>query len=69
LSSAKIDRSNTLGVAGFTSGEAYEVGFAYPCARLPRAFIRQTIDLGGDGQKVGAGINQLGGSQTANRFV
>ena len=36
---------NTLGVAGFTSGEAYKVGFAYPYTRLQRAFIRQTIDL------------------------
>jgi high affinity Mn2+ porin len=61
--------SNTLGVAGFTSGEAYKVGFAYPYARLQRAFIRQTIDLGGDSQKVDAGINQFGGSQTANRLV
>ena len=28
---------NTLGVAGFTSGEAYKIGFAYPYARLQRA--------------------------------
>ena len=38
--------ANTLGVAGFPSGEAYKVGQTYPYARLPRAFIRQTIDLG-----------------------
>jgi high affinity Mn2+ porin len=61
--------SNTLGIAGFTSGEAYKVGSAYPYARLQRTFIRQTIDLGGDAQKVDAGINQFGGSQTANRLV
>jgi hypothetical protein len=35
-------------VAGFPSGEAYKVGADYPYARLHRAFIRQTIDLGGD---------------------
>ena len=40
--------ANTLGVAGFPSGEAYKVGQTYPYARLPRAFIRQTIDLGGE---------------------
>jgi high affinity Mn2+ porin len=60
---------NTLGVAGFTSGEAYKVGFAYPYTRLQRAFIRQTIDLGGETQKVDAGINQFAGGQTANRLV
>ena len=42
---------------------------AYPYARLQRAFIRQTIDLGGDDQKVDAGINQFAGSQTADRLV
>ena len=30
--------ANTLGVAGFPSGEAYKVGQTYPYARLPRAF-------------------------------
>jgi high affinity Mn2+ porin len=61
--------SDTLGVAGFLSGEAYKVGAAVPYARLPRAFIRQTIDLGGDKQQVDAGANQFSGSQTANRLV
>ena len=60
---------NTLGVAGFPSGEAYKVGFAYPYAQVPRGFIRQTINLGGDTQKVDAGINQFADSQTANRLV
>jgi high affinity Mn2+ porin len=61
--------SDTLGVAGFTSGEAYKVGSSNPYFRLPRAFVRQTFDLGGESQKVEAGINQFGGSQTANRLV
>src|SRR5665213_2542242 len=61
--------SGTFGVAGFPSAEAYKVGAAYPYAQLPRAFIRQTIDLGGDVQKVDAGINQFAGSQTADRLV
>jgi high affinity Mn2+ porin len=61
--------SGTLGVAGFTSGEAYKTGAEYPYARLQRAFIRQTIDLGGETQKVDAGINQFAGSQTADRVV
>ena len=60
---------NTLGVAGFPSGEAYKVGDSYPYARLPRAFVRQTIDLGGDSKSVDAGINQFSDKQTANRIV
>jgi high affinity Mn2+ porin len=61
--------SGTFGVAGFPSAEAYKVGATYPYARVPRAFLRQTIDLGGDVQKVDAGINQFAGSQTADRLV
>jgi high affinity Mn2+ porin len=60
---------DTLGIAGFTSGEAYKVGDAYPYTEVPRAFIRQTISLGGDTQKVDAGINQFAEAQTANRLV
>jgi high affinity Mn2+ porin len=61
--------SSTVGAAGFSSGEAYKVGASVPYTRLPRTFIRQTIDLGGETQKVEAAANQFGGSQTANRLV
>jgi high affinity Mn2+ porin len=61
--------SNTLGIAGFTSGEAYKVGNTNPYFRIPRAFVRQTFDLGGDTEKVESGINQMSGSQTSNRVV
>jgi high affinity Mn2+ porin len=61
--------SATLGVAGFPSGEAYKVGAAVPYARIPRYFVRQTIDLGGDTQKVDGAANQFSGSQSANRLV
>jgi high affinity Mn2+ porin len=61
--------SGTFGAAGFPSAEAYKVGSAYPYARIPRAFLRQTIDLGGDTQKVDAGINQFAGTQTSDRIV
>jgi high affinity Mn2+ porin len=36
---------------------------------MSRAFFRQTIDLGGDTQKVDPDLNQLGGTQTANRVM
>jgi high affinity Mn2+ porin len=61
--------SGTFGVAGFPSGEAYKVGASYPYARVPRTFLRQTIDLGGETQKVDASANQFSGSQTADRLV
>jgi high affinity Mn2+ porin len=60
---------NTHGVAGFTSGEAFKFGSTYPYARVQRNFIRQTIDLGGDTEKVDADFNRFAGSQTANRIV
>jgi high affinity Mn2+ porin len=61
--------SGTFGVAGFPSAEAYKVGASYPYARVPRMFFRQTIDLGGETQKVESDINQFAGSQTADRLV
>ncbi len=61
--------SNTLGVAGFTSGEAYKVGEASPYLKLPRAFLRQTIALGGARSEVDAAANQLAGRQSADRLV
>lgn len=61
--------SGTFGVAGFPSAEAYKVGSAYPYARIPRAFLRQTINLGGEIEKVDAGFNQFAGSQTTDRVI
>jgi high affinity Mn2+ porin len=61
--------SSSVGVAGFPSGEAYKVGADYPYTRLHRAFIKQTIDLGGDTQDVVSGFNQFSGKQTADRLV
>jgi high affinity Mn2+ porin len=61
--------SNTFGVAGYPSGEAYKVGKAEPYFLVQRGFLRQTINLGGDTEKLDPGLNQLGGTQTANRLV
>src|SRR5580704_7296795 len=61
--------SSTVGVAGFPSGEAYKVGAPVPYLRMQRMFVRQTINLGGDTQKVEAAANQFSGSQTADRLV
>ena len=60
---------NTHGLAGYANGESYKLGFATPYARVQRYFVRQTIDLGGETQKVEADINQFAGTQTADRLV
>jgi high affinity Mn2+ porin len=61
--------SNTLGMAGYSSGEAYKVGAQDPYFRLPRAFLRQTIDLGGDIVDLEDQPNQVATSTTANNVV
>src|SRR5579863_3216164 len=61
--------ADTHGAAGFPSGESYKLGASYPYARLQRYFVRQTINLGGDSQKIDADINQFEQSVTANRLV
>jgi high affinity Mn2+ porin len=61
--------SNTHGIAGFPNGNAYKVGADDPYMRVPRAFIRQTIDLGGETEKVQSDLNQFAGSQSSNRVV
>ncbi len=61
--------SDTFGVAGYPSGEAYKVGKADPYVLVQRGFLRQTINLGGESEKLDPDLNQLGGTQTANRLV
>ena len=61
--------SNTLGLAGFPSAEAYKLGANDPYLRVPRYFIRQTIDFGPATEKVDADINQFGGKQSTDRLV
>jgi high affinity Mn2+ porin len=60
---------DTLGVAGFPSGEDYKIGKNQPYLRLPRVFVRQTLNLDDASQPVDAAANQLGGLRSANRVV
>ena len=60
---------NTLGLAGFPSGEAYKVGKNQPYYRLPRVFIRDTLNLDGDREVVEAAANWLGGERSVNHWV
>ena len=61
--------SNTFGLAGYVSAEAYKLGAAKPYVRVPRLFLRQTLGLGGAEQSVPPDQNVLGGTQAANRVV
>ena len=61
--------SNTVGAAGFPSGEAYKIGANTPYFRLPRAFLRQTVDLGHGEEQVDGAANQLAGTGSADKLV
>jgi high affinity Mn2+ porin len=60
---------DTLGAAGFPSGEAYKVGKNQPYFRLQRAFIRTTLSLDGPSEAVEGDANQLAGARSTNRWV
>ncbi len=60
---------NTVGVAGFPSGEAYKVGQRRPYLRWQRIFLRQTISLGGTAHRTDADQTHFAGTTTANRLV
>jgi high affinity Mn2+ porin len=61
--------SDTLGVAGFPSGEAYKIGKSKPYLRLQRAFLRQRFDLGGESQTIAPGPNEVGGTVSADNVT
>jgi high affinity Mn2+ porin len=61
--------ANTHGAAGFPSAEAYKIGSATPYARIQRAFLRQTVNLGGDTEKLEADANQFAGTRKSDRVV
>ena len=54
---------------GRARGGVANLGFDYPYARANRYFVRQTIDLGGQIQKVDADVNLFAQSYTENRLV
>jgi high affinity Mn2+ porin len=60
---------NSHGVAGYLSAEAYKMGSATPYARLQRAFLRQTINLGGDTENVDDDFTQFKGTRSTDRLV
>jgi high affinity Mn2+ porin len=61
--------NNTHGAAGFPSAESYRLGSSTPYARVQPAFLRQTIDLGGDTEKVDDDFYQFKGTRSSDRLV
>lgn len=61
--------SDTLGIAGYTSGEAYKIGENDPYFRMQRMFGRYVANLGGERQTVEDGSNQLAGSHDADNLT
>jgi high affinity Mn2+ porin len=61
--------NDTLGVAGFPSGEAYKVGATHPYFRLQRLFVRDTVDGDGEREPVAASAGVLAGERSVNRWV
>lgn len=61
--------NDTHGAAGFPSAESYKLGSATPYARLQRAFLRQTINLGGDTEEFADDFYQFKGTRSTDRLV
>jgi hypothetical protein len=57
------------GLGGFYNGELQKGAFAPPIYYTARAFIRQTIGLGGGKESVESDANQLAGNIDKNRLV
>jgi high affinity Mn2+ porin len=61
--------SHLSGLAGLSNGEAQKSGGPEATLYRARAFLRQTLLLGGEESASGAGANQLGGRTSSRRLV
>jgi len=61
--------SETKGVEGFPSAEAYRSGTKVPNVTFARLFIRQVIGLGAEQEAVAEGPLQLAGKQAVSRLT
>ena len=59
----------TLGLAGFSNGEAQKGGAEYSKFRAQRYFFRQTFGLGGEQEDVADAANQLPGKRDIDRVT
>ena len=68
-SSAIRPSSNTVGLGGFSNGEAQKSDFPYPHYNSSRLFLRQTFGFGGEQEQLGSGQLQLSGKQDISRLT
>lgn len=60
---------NLVGVGTAPNGEVTRSAGSDPAFYVPRFFLRQTVNLGGDTQRVESAANQLAGTVQTNRVV
>jgi high affinity Mn2+ porin len=61
--------AGTLGLGGFSNGEAQKAGGEFPKVRAQRYFFSQTFGLGGEQETVDDGANQLAGKRDIDRVT
>ncbi|WP_051379163.1 carbohydrate porin [Bradyrhizobium murdochi] len=61
--------NGTLGLAGFSNGEAQKAGAPFPKLRPQRYYFKQTFGLGGEQEEVADGPNQLAGKRDVDRIT
>jgi high affinity Mn2+ porin len=61
--------NGTLGLAGFSNGEAQKAGSYFPKYRPQRYYIKQTFGLGGEQEDVADAANQLPGKRDIDRIT
>jgi high affinity Mn2+ porin len=61
--------NGTLGLAGFSNGEAQKAGSAFPKVRAQRYYFKQTFGLGGEQEDVADAPNQLAGKRDIDRVT
>ena len=60
---------DTTGAAGFPNGEAQKSNFPYPHYSTSRLFLRQTVGLGGEQEKVDSSYGQMAGTRDVSRLT
>jgi high affinity Mn2+ porin len=61
--------NDTVGAAGFPSGEAQKSNFPYPHYNTSRLFLRQTFGLGGEQEELASGPMQLADKVDVSRLT
>lgn len=60
---------NTVGLGGFSNGEAQKSDFPYPHYNTSRLFLRQTFGFGGEQEELASSGSQLGGKADVSRLT